>query len=343
MQELRERFQLIYPKAFFLSDSINALSEYLKGKNWLHSGEHIQSVEKPGEGNMNCVFRIITNERSFIIKQARPWVEKYPQIEAPVERNEIEGNYFSLINKDEILRKFSPELLGIDKDSFVLLMSDLGNGADYAHLYQKNQTISELELEGIIRYLSQLHILENPTFSENKAMRALNHFHIFTFPFLEENDFNLDDIQEGLQVLSLPYKKNEALKSRIAELGNRYLSTGNHLIHGDYYPGSWLQTSKGLKIIDPEFSFKGPKEFDMGVLIAHLMMAQQGKKLIEKAIIQYETNHAINHNIFAGFAGTEILRRLFGVAQLPLILSINEKKNLAQMAANWILEGKLVL
>jgi len=43
--------------------------------------EEVISMKKPGEGNMNVVLRIITNERSFILKQSRPYVEKYQQAE----------------------------------------------------------------------------------------------------------------------------------------------------------------------------------------------------------------------------------------------------------------------
>jgi 5-methylthioribose kinase len=35
----------------------------------------------------------------------------------------------------------------------------------------------------------------------------------FEYPFKEENGFNLDDIQDGLQELALPYKKDVELKT----------------------------------------------------------------------------------------------------------------------------------
>src|SRR2546421_5684303 len=44
------------------------------------------SAAPAGEGNMNYTLRIGTSERSFVMKQARPWVEKYPHIAAPWDR-----------------------------------------------------------------------------------------------------------------------------------------------------------------------------------------------------------------------------------------------------------------
>jgi 5-methylthioribose kinase len=40
---------------------------------------------------------------------------------------------------------------------------------------------------------------------------------IFWIPFKEENGFNLDDIQDGLQELALPYKKNVELKKTLSD------------------------------------------------------------------------------------------------------------------------------
>jgi 5-methylthioribose kinase len=57
---------------------------------------------------------------------------------------------------------------------------------------------------------------------------------IFWIPFKEENGFNLDDIQDGLQELALPYKKRCRIKT-LSRLGSLYLSKGKYLLHGDYY------------------------------------------------------------------------------------------------------------
>ena len=70
-------------------------------------------------------------------------------------------------------------------------------------------------------------------------------------------------------------RQDTPLKNAAIQLGKRYLSEGTSLLHGDYYPGSWLKTKTGLRIIDPEFCFFGPKEYDLGVLRAHLKMAEQ--------------------------------------------------------------------
>jgi 5-methylthioribose kinase len=42
----------------------------------------------------------------------------------------------------------------------------------------------------------------------NTELRTLNYEHIFEYPFKEEKWIQPDDIQDGLQELALPYKKN---------------------------------------------------------------------------------------------------------------------------------------
>ena len=61
-----------------------------------HGIESVIAAERAGEGNMNCTLRVRTNERTFILKQARPWVEKYPQIEAPDERALVEAAFYRI-------------------------------------------------------------------------------------------------------------------------------------------------------------------------------------------------------------------------------------------------------
>jgi 5-methylthioribose kinase len=172
----------------------------------------------------------------------------------------------------------------------------------------------------------------------NTELRTLNYEHIFEYPFKEENGFNLDEIQDGLQELALPYKKNVELKKNIERLGSLYLSKGKYLLHGDYYPGSWLKTANGIKVIDPEFCFYGLREFDLGVLFAHMYLTQQKESAITLIKEQYVFFEELNPTILNGFIGTEIIRRLIGLAQLPLKMDLKTKESLLSFARDLILE-----
>ena len=164
-------------------------------------------------------------------------------------------------------------------------------------------------------------------------MRALNHQHIFVLPFQEENGFDLDGVQPGLQQLSRMIKTNPRLVARVMKSGERYLSPGRQLIHGDFYPGSWLSSPGGLKIIDTEFAFLGDPEFDLAVMLAHLHLA----RVPEDRLKSLRESYPLDEALLATFTGIEMLRRLFGLAQLPLDLSLEEKETLAHQAIQLIL------
>jgi 5-methylthioribose kinase len=165
----------------------------------------------------------------------------------------------------------------------------------------------------------------------NSEMRKLNHTHIFDLPFDPENGLNLDEIQPGLQALANELiLNNGALRTAAKKLGEVYLSaTGPSLLHGDFFPGSWLDSSDGIKIIDPEFCFTGPAEFDLGVFKAHLIFCGMSNRAIDTIFRRYGE---YERDLCDRFAGIEILRRLFGVAQLPLNASISEKEKMSQKA-----------
>lgn len=317
------------------------LQDYLRRRGWLDAGETISSVEKPGEGNMNYTLRVITPNRTLIVKQSRGYVEKYPTIAAPADRAVIEGQFYQRIQAVPMLAGQMPQLLGMDVETNVLVLEDLGAASDFTFLYLPCRQLSEADALTLTGYLSALHgqfttQSPDPDF-DNRAMRALNHEHIFTYPFLENNGFDLDTIQPGLQALAQSYKRDATLKRTVQELGGVYLpETGMDnpvtLLHGDYYPGSWLQTASGTKIIDPEFCFYGPAEFDLGVMMAHLMMAEQPPTVLNAVLTNYQPIDGFDESLRRRFTGVEIMRRLIGLAQLPLSLSLDVKRHLLDEA-----------
>jgi 5-methylthioribose kinase len=110
------------------------------------------------------------------------------------------------------------------------------------------------------------------------------------------------------------------------------------LLHGDYYPGSWLKTDTGIKIIDPEFCHYGSREFDLGVLMAHLYLTRQDQYIIDAVSEIYTGFYDLNISILNGFVGIEIMRRLIGLAQLPLKMDLKTKSELMKFAHKLIMK-----
>lgn len=336
---LQDRFLRDAPDSIYFDfDQEAALINLVREKGWISPSVKVLGLEKPGDGNMNFVVRIRTTSGSIVIKQSRPWVEKYPDLEAPMNRVLVEASFYSALQRDDFFDDYCPTIIGFDASNYLLALEDLGENADYTTLYQQDAMLPDAELERLVAFISHLHNSRTGGaihFPDNGLLKKLNHTHIFDYPFQVENGFDLDSIQSGLQALATPYKTDSKLKAQILTLGDIYLGSGNTLIHGDYYPGSWLKTSSGVKVIDPEFSHFGQPEFDLGVMIAHLKIAGLTSSL-RRVWSSYKKPVGFDVPMFIGFCGVEIMRRLLGVAQLPLQLSLEAKADLLSLAGQCV-------
>ena len=335
MKPLKKRFADSLPGAFFLeTETPGKIQDYLSRQNWTNGFEKtVEHVEKPGDGNMNFVLRVeFQDGDSLILKQARPWVEKYPQYEAPLERLKVEKRYYEVVTRDNLLRAFSPELIGFDPKSNIMAIEDLGQAVDLTFIYKINEQPGDEILEECLQYLNRLQRLPAPkSFPGNLGMRQLNHQHIFKLPFMQDNGFELDQIQPGLKAIA-----NKYAGLNVSDLGEKYLGKGTTLAHGDFFPGSLLQSAGQLKVIDPEFAFIAPAEWDIAIFTAHLYMAGWDEPRIKSIFDRLEPLKEFDFGDFSGFTGVEVMRRLIGLAQLPLELTLEEKDRLLEKASQWM-------
>ncbi len=325
---------------FFQLDDRAQLTAFLKEKGWIAADETVVSISKAGEGNMNFVARVRTDGRSVIFKQSRPWVEKYPQIEAPVERIESEVAFYEAVTPYPEIQPGMPKLLAVDRENRCALFEDLGEVDDYANMYNHDRAPAS-EISQLLKWLSQLHNLsfDDPLkkLLSNRAMRQLNHAHLFDIPLQPENGLELDNITPGLQAVATALQQNRAFVEQVHALGTLYLEDGDTLLHGDFYPGSWVRTANGPKVIDPEFGFFGPAAYDVGVCMAHLFMAGYEASTLKDLMQSYASPADFDFNRAHQFAGMEIMRRLIGVAQLPLDRSLESKSALLNQAKHLVI------
>ena len=321
-------------------NDIPGLNQYLHLNKWLHTNEVVTELTVPGSGNMNCVLRLKTNlANTYIIKQSKGYVEKYPQVPAPTNRVIIEAAFYQCVKNNAFLQSGMPILLQLDESNNCILLQDLGQATDYNFLYDSSQKLSENEAIQLTQYLQVLHQMEfalkNPLL-QNIEMKKLNHQYIFDHPLQQNNGVDLDAITPGLRAIAAPYLSDTLFKQKVKQLGTQYLAEGTCLLHGDYYPGSWLHTATGIKIIDPEFCFFGSPEFDLGVMLAHCYLSAQPQIIIDTITQHYQQNNNFNNILLQQYTGIEILRRIVGLAQLPINATLQQKATLLQQSYNLI-------
>jgi 5-methylthioribose kinase len=317
-----------------LIDQRAAIQARLRELAWIGNEEQLLSLSSPGEGNMNRTLRADLGGRTLILKQSTPFVARYPEIPAPAERIEVEAAFYRAVEAGEASSAL-PNVIGFDPDNRLLGFEDLGEAADYTDLYAglAAEEGPPAELPALLEWLSTLHATPvqraDRGIFQNRAMRALNHAHIFEIPFDPDNGLDLEAITPGLGEEARRLQCDTAILRRIAALGAVYLadeSPNGVLLHGDYYPGSWLRHADGIKVIDPEFAFIGPPEFDIGVLLAHMVLAGAVPLEVEQVVAAaYQGRQPLDAALARGFAGVEIMRRLLGVAQLPLAAPLTTK------------------
>jgi len=112
-----------------------------------------------------------------------------------------------------------PNVIFYQQDLHLLMMEDLGHVEDLTSIYASRQ-ISQETISKLIEIAHRTHSSEaQVNFPPNLELRKLNHQHIFV-------------------LAAASYQTDNQLTSMIHTLGEGYLSTGTHLIHGDYYPRS---------------------------------------------------------------------------------------------------------
>ncbi|MBO1254417.1 phosphotransferase [Alteromonas sp. 5E99-2] len=286
----------------------------------------IVAVESAGEGNMNYTYRLLFDDHpSIIIKQAPPFCAKFPTIAAPQQRVGVESVFYELVNADVDVSTYFPSLLNTDNDKHIILLEDLGRATDFVSLYS-GEPLSSKDTNHIVSILNGIHKQKPESPIDNMGMRELNHAHIFDIPLQQDNGLDLNDITQGLAQSAQPLITDKKYKQLAYELGQEYLKTGDYLLHGDYYPGSWLKGDSGVAVIDPEFCFTGAVEFDLGNLLAHMVLSGQNGQVIDELLTGYKPQHSVHQDFALMFAGTEIMRRLLGYAQLPIECSLKQKE-----------------
>src|SRR5262249_3999870 len=111
------------------------LATYLIDRGIIGANETPITVSRAGAGNMNLTLRVVTPERRIVVKQGRPWVEKYPEIPAPADRTLVEAAFYRTIAAHAPVASRMPALLHVDGAARIIALEDI-DGADFTDLYR---------------------------------------------------------------------------------------------------------------------------------------------------------------------------------------------------------------
>lgn len=261
----------------FLLDCDEVIS-YVKEKN-LFQGNANLTVKEIGDGNINYIFKVENkiDGKSIILKQADKLLRSSGR---PLDliRSKIEANILRIENN--LAPHFVPEIYFYDEIMCVLAMEDI---SEYKNLRTEliAGKIFPNFVDNISEFLSRTLLLTTDLFMNkfekkknvkeftNPELCDISECLVFTEPY--DNNRNRNIITAGNEeFVENTLYKNEDLHFTILKLREKFMNYSQSLIHGDLHSGSIFINEKGIKIIDPEFSFYGPMAYDIGNVIGNL-------------------------------------------------------------------------
>lgn len=240
-------------------------------------------IDEIGDGNLNFVFLVTSGSdasRQLIVKQAVPYLrcvgESYPLSK---ERMTYE------IRSLERFAELSPHIPKIhhsDEEMSVLIMEYLST-----HIIMRKGMIDGIEYPKFAEHISSF--LANALFKTsslylssadkrtlvsqfigNSELCKLTEDFVFTAPFMEdETNAELPELSDVAESVA----NDVELKTKILHLKYKFMNQSDALLHGDLHTGSIMINQDETYVIDSEFAFVGPMGFDVGALIANLVMS----------------------------------------------------------------------
>ena len=99
------------------------MADFSRDRGWLDG--RFRFAEIAGEGNMNLTLRIVTDADSIVLKQSVPYVAKYPNIPAPIDRDRVEAAFYQSL-KGMPMAAVMPIFIGHAPEYHLLAFEDLG-------------------------------------------------------------------------------------------------------------------------------------------------------------------------------------------------------------------------
>ncbi|WP_419877767.1 S-methyl-5-thioribose kinase [Brevibacillus centrosporus] len=265
--------------------------EYVKALPGLFTEGATLVSSEIGDGNLNLVFDIREEAtgKSVIVKQALPYArvvgESWP---LTVDRARIESEALRLQHK--YVPDLVPEVYHFDQELALTVMENVGD-----HIIMRKGLIEgnryPLFAKQIGKFLAHTLFYTSDLGASpydkkalvgtflNPELCKITEDLVFTDPYenAPTNDFN-PLIQKEVEAIW----ENKPLKLEIAKLKFDFLTRAEALLHGDLHTGSIFITPTSMKAIDPEFAYYGPIGFDIGAVIANLLLNYAGQHGLQK-------------------------------------------------------------
>jgi len=280
--------------------SLRALVSGVPACRDLLKGDPIDwSIREVGDGNLNLVFIVTAGTDGVVVKQALPYVrlvgESWP---LPLDRAHFEHEALKL--QAASVPMHVPKVYHFEPEQAATVMAYLS-----PHIILRKGLIRRLKYPRLADHLSTFLAemlfrtsdlgmpagakkVAQALLCQNNALCKISEDLIFTDPY-RVAPLNRWTSPE-LDGIAVAFRSDAPMKVAVQELKWAFLTHGEALLHGDLHTGSVMVTEADTRVIDPEFAFFGPIGFDVGAILANLMLsyfAQDGHRGEPDAIAAY--------------------------------------------------------
>lgn len=276
------------------------VQNYLLQRGIISADDQVQKVRHLRSDESSLLY-VLTEFNSLVLKQQTRSAGTREFLSA-------EFQFYHLVQGYPYLSRFMPTVYQLDSDANILVLEEIQEGKNFLPFY-KSHHIGDEELRMLVKWLSHLHRLplrpEVKTKFANAETRNLLLERLFT---------TFEEASTAIAVSdSKTYKTSD---QQISQIGDEIATVlafleerGEVLLHGNFSPGNWINTDLGIYIIDPKYCHIGCAEYDLGILLAHLILASVPLRQ-EQDIFSYYENTALKESMVLKIAGFEILRVL---------------------------------
>jgi 5-methylthioribose kinase len=282
-------------------------------------------VEPAGRGNLNFVRRVRPERGpSWVVKQARPHVEGFPEFPLSSERIVFEWRYLraaaELVPEHAALL---PAVRHFDPEARVLVLEDVRDAEGLDALLRAGSA----PLEALRRFgalLAAVHATSARRAAAleadfaNTEMRRLHGAQLFEAPYAGPVPSLPAELARARERLSA----EPALRARVESLAACYASSRGALVHGDAKAPNVLVQGERPRLIDAEFAHIGDPAFDLGVALGHLVLhtaAPSARSALEPARTALREGYGGDFRCSARaahYAGAVVLAHVVGPSRL---------------------------
>ena len=258
-------------------------------KNFIENSDKIKNIigdtkeieiKEVGDGNLNLVFFVESKKNSICIKQPLPYLRVLKDWPLTLKRSYYESEFMKIHSNhvSDLMPKiydFDPELCTITMEKLsphIIMRHGLINATKYENFAEDISTF----MAKTLFFTSDLYLKAdqkkelNSRFIMNTELCKITEDLIFTDPYMynKNNRWTTPHLDKQKKEI----ENNDDLKIAVSRLKIKFMSESQSLLHGDLHTGSIMVSENDTKVIDPEFAFYGPIGFDVGALLANLLM-----------------------------------------------------------------------